>query len=138
MPVHAFYGQDLILVRVEKAQAGRRFVLVHHPDSGFMRLPLEWTDRSDQVIPPRINESDLSLDPLRLLRLAKACAASDKDIDSEHSMTKLERTNSGVNSQADGSGLGAVGHAFGPTEEKASGRMGERASQDDTQAGEER
>ena len=82
MPTHPFFGLRLPVIRSERTQGGRRFVLVQHPRDGFLRLPIEWTDRAPATIPPRVEGRDLCVDVRGLLKLAQACAAwSPEDLD---------------------------------------------------------
>jgi hypothetical protein len=81
-PIHPFCGLRLPVVHAERDQSGRRFVLVQHPRDGFLRLPVEWTDRAATVVPARIAGRDLQVDVRGLLRLAQACSAwASKSLD---------------------------------------------------------
>lgn len=135
MPIHPFHGQQLTLIRLEKSQSGKRLALVQHPVAGFLRLPLEWTDRSAPIIPARHEERELTIDSIRLSRLAKACAAFKNGVDKQNFTATLDSIDLGEGTQKDESKSSAVEHAFGFPETKAGGRMGDTSSQDDTQGG---
>ena len=76
LPVHPLKGVKLPVVRFIRSQDGRRYVDVEHPPGQYMRLPLEWTDRSPPLVPPSVGGREVRLSVPALLKLAQAVQAA--------------------------------------------------------------
>ncbi|MFY0583894.1 DUF5953 family protein [Cystobacter fuscus] len=72
LPAHPLKGMELPVVRFIRSQEGRRYVDVEHPPGQYMRLPLEWTDRSPPFVPPSVGGREVRLSIPALLELASA------------------------------------------------------------------
>ena len=72
LPVHPLKGILLPMIRAVRGQDGRRYVDAEHPQGGFFRLPVEWTDRAAPWIAPRLHGREVLLDVRSLLELACA------------------------------------------------------------------
>ncbi len=57
MPIHAFFGQQLEILRFYRRKDGRREIAFVHPHDrrGVLRVPIEWTDLGSPVEAPRVN-----------------------------------------------------------------------------------
>jgi hypothetical protein len=62
----------LPVARFIRSQDGRRYVDVEHPPGQYMRLPVEWTDRSPPLVPPSVGGRAVRLSVPALLELASA------------------------------------------------------------------
>ena len=76
LPIHPLKGVELPVARFIRSQDGRRYVDVEHPAGRYMRLPLEWTDRSPPLVPPSVGGRDVRLSVPALLKLAQAVQAA--------------------------------------------------------------
>jgi hypothetical protein len=72
LPAHPLEGVKLPVVRFIRSQDGRRYVDVEHPPGQYMRLPVEWTDRSPPFVPPSVGGRAVRLSVPALLELARA------------------------------------------------------------------
>ena len=72
LPVHPLKGVKLPVTRFIRSQDGRRYVDVEHPPGQYMRLPVEWTDRSPPLVPPSVEGRAVRLSVPALLELAGA------------------------------------------------------------------
>jgi hypothetical protein len=70
LPVHPLKGVMLPVARFIRGQDGRRYVDVEYPPGRYMRLPLEWTDRSPPLVPPSVGGRAVRLSVPVLLELA--------------------------------------------------------------------
>jgi hypothetical protein len=76
LPIHPLKGVALPVARFIRSQDGRRYVDVEHPPGQYMRLPLEWTDRSPPLVPPSVGGREVRLSVPALLELAQAVQAA--------------------------------------------------------------
>ena len=76
LPIHPLKGVALPVARFIRSQDGRRYVDVEHPPGRYMRLPLEWTDRSPPLVPPSIGGREVRLSVPALLKLAQVVQAA--------------------------------------------------------------
>jgi hypothetical protein len=76
LPIHPLKGVALPVARFIRSQDGRRYVDVEHPPGQYMRLPLEWTDRSPPLVPPSVGGREVRLSIPALLKLAQAVQAA--------------------------------------------------------------
>ncbi len=76
LPIHPLKGMELPVARFIRSQDGRRYVDVEHPPGQYMRLPLEWTDRSSPLVPPSVGGREVRLSVPALLKLAQAVQAA--------------------------------------------------------------
>jgi len=72
LPAHPLKGVKLPVIRFIRSQDGRRYVDVEHPPGQYMRLPVEWTDRSPPLVPPSVGGRAVHLSVPTLLELASA------------------------------------------------------------------
>ena len=74
MPIHAFHGRRLRVIRFHRKFNGRREVDVEHPMDArsSLRLPIEWTDLASPLVLPVAEKRAPRLSP----RSARALAAS--------------------------------------------------------------
>lgn len=71
-PVHPLRGMRLAVMRAVRSQGGQQYVDVQHPRGGFIRLPLEWTDRRTPTVPTVSGGRQVRLSAPALLKLAEA------------------------------------------------------------------
>jgi hypothetical protein len=136
MPVHPFYQQKLGVVRFERDKDGKRFVYVHHPKVGFLRLPIEWTDRSIPIPSFENRNRDLKINVTGLINLARACAValSEKVDDNERAMNSMRQSN-GRNHSTNGFASRSLGESFKNTETNIARNMGVAHAQNDSNEG---
>ncbi len=75
LPGHPLEGQRLAIVRHCRRGDGYRYVDAEHPSGGWIRLPLEWTDRAAHALVSGRNGRVAQLSFDGLLRLARAVDA---------------------------------------------------------------
>ncbi|QSQ27272.1 hypothetical protein JY651_21185 [Pyxidicoccus parkwayensis] len=63
---------QLVVMRIVRSQSGQQYVDVEHPQGGFIRLPLEWTDRRTPTVPAVSGGRQVRLSAPALLKLAEA------------------------------------------------------------------
>jgi hypothetical protein len=113
MAVHPFRGLQLTIIRLERDYRGRRHVLVEHPQVGQLRLPVEWTDRTAPIVPPRARGCELRVNAEGLLNVAAACrVALGEKLDTSDAPTTLvaapEQKSRGANAPSSDVVVGAV------------------------------
>ena len=72
MAVHPLRGSRLRVIRFERAQDGRRYVLAEHSRGWGIHLPEEWTDRGAPLSPTRLGKREAKLALDGLLQLTRA------------------------------------------------------------------
>ena len=134
MPVHPFVGMRLPLVRLEKDETGRRYLLLEHSTAGVIRLPVEWTDRAAPWVSPRAQGRDVRLDLRGLLKLAAACAvALGRKLDgTAGTPTVGPEAEQMVSPANDSSFSGALGDVVGGATAAGAGRLGDPGPQGDS------
>jgi hypothetical protein len=96
MPTHPFFGRKMAVEHVERGMRGIKFITVKHPFDGLLRLPMEWTDRTNADAPPSAHGIILKAGVRQLLLLAKACAAAEKNLDISKPKQTLTNTNTTI------------------------------------------
>jgi len=129
MPTHPFFGQTLVIARLERSSHNKRYILVEHPKGGFLRLPIEWTDRSSSKVPPKFKNRILKAGIRELLKLSHACdAALKEDLDFASLRTKLGENPETNSDQSNG--LGATSsNDFGRATENVGQCLGDSCAQ---------
>lgn len=137
-PVHPFYQQELKVIRYEREQNGARFVCVRHPTDGFLRLPIDWTDRGTKLSPPIVEGRELLIDVKNLQKLAAACAvALAADIDGEKVVMKAPKPSGRRDRRQDGGKRKSLGEVGGTRKTENTWGLGHSSSQNDLLSGQE-
>lgn len=64
------------MVRWARSEDGRQYIDVENPRGGALRLPIDWTERGNPLVAPRVHGSEIRLSARGLVELANAVAAA--------------------------------------------------------------
>jgi hypothetical protein len=138
-PVHPLRGMSLAVVRIVRHHSGQQYVDVEHPKGGFIRLPLEWTDRRAPVVEPVAGGQQVRLDALALLKLAEAVEeVLGRALSSEPTAVGGQKPRFHHASAADAQSGGALAAPVGGGKGAVAGSLGQPAAQDAARRGRSR